>query len=76
MVDDYERMDFVGDKTFLAQLKAFRIRCIDCFSAKTIITDKVIKSMIQGELKTILKAATNKLAIEELAKRYRSNIGI
>jgi hypothetical protein len=76
MVEEYERMDFVGDKTFLAQLKAFRIRCIDCFQAKTIVSDKVIKSMIQGELKTILNAATNKLAIEELAKRYRSNIGI
>jgi hypothetical protein len=76
MVDEYERMDFVGDKTFLEQLKKFRIRCIDCFTAKVIVSDKVIRSMIQDELKLILKAATDKLAIEELAKRYRSNIGI
>jgi hypothetical protein len=76
MVEEYERMDFVGDETFLKQLKAFRIRCIDCFTAKSILTDKVIKSLVQTELKTILKYATDKSAIVELAKKYRSGIGI
>jgi hypothetical protein len=76
MIEEYEKMNFVGDKTFLDQLKNFQVRCIDCFSAKTILTDKVIKNLVQQELKVLLRAATNKGAIEELAKKYRASIGI
>lgn len=76
MIDEYEKMDFVGDKTFLERLKAFRIRCLDCFNAKVILTDKVVKNMVQDELRLILQAASDKAAIAELAKRYRAGIGI
>lgn len=76
MIEEYERMNFVGDDTFLSYLKSFRIKCIDCFTAKVILTDKVIKSMIQDELKKVLNYASDKSAIEELAKRYRMRIGI
>jgi hypothetical protein len=76
MVDEYERMNFIGDNAFLSHLITFRTRCIDCFTAKSILTDKVIKGLVQKELKTILKIAVDKSTIEELAKRYRSGIGI
>lgn len=76
MIEEYERMDFVGDTTFLDHLKKFRTRCIDTFSAKTILSDKVVKGMIQRELKFILTVATDKSAIEALAKKYRAEIGI
>lgn len=76
MIDEYERMNFVGDDSFLKHLQMFRTKCIDCFTAKTILTDKVIKKMIQEELKKVLKYASDKKAIEELAKRYRMRIGI
>lgn len=76
MIEEYERMDFMGDTTFLNHLKMFRTRCIDTFSAKTILSDKVVKGMVQRELKFILNVATNKSAIDELAKKYREGIGI
>jgi len=76
MIDEYERMDFVGDSAFLTSLKMFRVKCIDCYSAKVIINDKVVKATLQRELKAILHAATDMSAIAELAKKYRSNIGI
>jgi hypothetical protein len=76
MIEEYEKMDFVGDKTFLDHLKMFRIKCIDCYPAKTILNDKVVRSTVQRELKQILEAATNKSAIAELAQRYRMGIGL
>ena len=76
MIEEYERMDFVGDTTFVGLLKAFRIKCIDCFTAASIRTDKVIRGMIIQELGMVLKAATDKSAIEQLARKYRAGIGI
>jgi len=76
MIDEYEKMDFVGDTTFLERLKAFRIRCIDCFNAKMILSDTVVKKLVQDELKLVLQAATDRAAIEALAKKYRAGIGI
>lgn len=76
MIEEYERMDFVGDTTFLEMLKAFRVKCIDCFPAVSIRSDKVVRGMIQKELAMVLKYATDKSAIDQLAKRYRMNIGI
>jgi len=76
MIDEYEKMDFVGDKVFLDHLKMFKTKCIDCYPAKTILTDSVVKGTVLRELKAILKAAQDKSAIQELADKYRSSIHI
>ena len=76
MIEEYERMNFVGDTAFLEHLKAFRVKCIDSFTAVAIRGDKVVRSMIQKELAMVLKYATDKSAIDQLVQRYRSNIGI
>jgi len=76
MIDTYEKMDFIGDKIFLDHLKMFQAKCIDCYPAKTILTDEVVKSTVIRELKAVLKAAQDKSAIEQLALKYRSSIHI
>ncbi len=76
MIEEYERMNFVGDDTLLKALKDFRVKCIDCYNAKVIREDKVVKGTVQRELETLLKYATDKSAIDQLVKKYRAGIGI
>lgn len=75
MVDDYEKLDFVGDEQFIKHLKYFRMKCIDGYTAKTILNDKVVRETILRELKKILVVAVDRSAIDALANKYRQGIG-
>lgn len=76
MIEEYEKMDFVGDNLFLEHLNMFKIKCLDCYNSKTINTSSVVKGTIIRELKTILKVAQDRSAIEALAHNYRMKIGL
>lgn len=76
MIEDFERRNFVGDDVMIKHLTDFRTNILNCFTAESMRTSKVVRKKILADLKSILKIATDESAIQEIARRYRMKIGI
>jgi rRNA-processing protein FCF1 len=75
MIDEYEKMNFIGDNTFLKHLQMFRIKCLN-YNSKMLSSDKVVRETVKRELKAIIEIATDQASINELVLRYKQGIDI
>ena len=76
MIEEYEKMDVVGDEGFLGLLKDFKKRLLDTYTAKDVRTNSALRKSIVDELTVLLGAASDKAVIAELANRYRRRINL
>jgi hypothetical protein len=76
MVTNYEEMNFVGDNEFASMLREFQTKWIDCNKAADILKDKKLKKEIINQLKSILKHACDKNAIDGLVKEYKEKLSL
>ena len=76
MIEDFERKNFVGDDVMINRLTDFRTNVLDCFTAESMRSNKVVRKKILDDLQDVLKVATDESAIKEISRRYRMRIGI
>lgn len=76
MIEDFERKNFVGDDVMIKHLTDFRTNVLDCFTADSIRTSKVVRKKILEDLQSVMRIATDESAIQEISRRYRMKIGI
>lgn len=76
MIEEYEKMDFVGDDEFIGKLHAFKKYTIDRFTAKQVHNSVKLRQSIADQLKLLLDTACDKAVIDALAEAYRKKIGL
>jgi hypothetical protein len=76
MIEEYEKMDIIGDTGFLGMLKKFKERMIDRYSAQDVRENKYLARNIMDELALLMSAAADKAVIQELTKNYRERISL
>lgn len=76
LIEEYERMDFVGDDKIINLLKNFKKAFIDPYTAKKILASKALQKSILSHLKILLEAVTDSFGMTELAKEYRKKVGM
>jgi len=76
MISEYEKMDIIGDISFLDKMKAFKAKYIDGTSADKIREDFELKKNMYKELEELSKLASDKSAIQALSDAYRQKISL
>lgn len=76
LIEEYERMDFIGDTKMIQLIKDFKKAWVDPYTAKKIMASKTLQKSIVSQLKILLEAVTDSFGISELAKEYRRKVGM
>lgn len=76
LIEEYERMDFVGDDKIINLIKDFKKAWIDPYTAKKVLDSKTLQKSILSQLKILLEAVTDSYGIYELSKEYRKKVGM
>lgn len=74
MVDDYGKMDVVGDGAFYEKICNFRKKYVDPYSAKQLRDNQGIQKDMLKELKNLVEVATSTSSISAVADAYRQKI--
>jgi len=74
MVDNYYKMDIVGDTVFYNKISDFRKKFIDPYNAKQLRNSPEIQRNMLEELKILVELATNTAGISAVADAYRQKI--
>jgi hypothetical protein len=74
MVDDYGRMDIIGDRIFYERLCSFRKKYIDPYNAKHLRSNTNLQKEMLPELIELVEIATNSTGIAAVADAYRQKI--
>jgi hypothetical protein len=76
MIENYEKMDIIGDTVFLTVLKNFKDRLLNNYTAEQLRSDESLCKMILDEISVMISTASDQAVIAELANQYRQKIGL
>lgn len=73
MIEEFEKMDIIGDAGFLTVLKTFKER-LSSYTAAQLRSDESLRKIILNDISMIMATASDKAVIAELANQYRQRI--
>jgi hypothetical protein len=76
MIENYEKMDIIGDTVFLTVLKNFKDRLLNNYTAEQLRSDESLCKMILDEISVMISTASDQAVIAELANQYRQKINL
>lgn len=75
MIEEYKKMDIVGDAGFLAVLENLKGR-MNNYTAKQLRTDESLRKMVLDDVSGVISSASDQAVIAELARQYRQKINL